>query len=165
MALGLTPEHLELVDAVRGWASRHCDPTVIRAAADSADSGAAVYAGELRPALAQLGLFGLHLPEADGGQGFGLAELAMATEELGRALLPGAFLPTVLASAVLDSAVLDSAVLDSAVLDSAVLDSAVLDSAVLDSAALAAPGEGEPSSSVAALAALVGKLADGSLTG
>src|SRR5712691_1345645 len=101
MSLGLAPEHLELVDAVRGWTSRHCDPTVIRAAADGADSGAAVYARELRPALAELGLFGLHLPEADGGQGFGVAELAVAVEQLGRALLPGAFLPTVLASTVL----------------------------------------------------------------
>jgi 3-oxochol-4-en-24-oyl-CoA dehydrogenase len=101
MSLGLTPEHLELVAAVRGWASRHCDPTVIRAAADGTDSGAAAYASELRPALAELGLFGLHLPESEGGQGFGLAELAVAVEELGRALLPGAFLPTVLASAVL----------------------------------------------------------------
>ncbi|HEY3908186.1 MAG TPA: acyl-CoA dehydrogenase [Streptosporangiaceae bacterium] len=101
MSLGLTPEHLELVAAVRGWASRHCDPAVIRAAADGTDSGAAVYASELRPALAEFGLFGLHLPEAEGGQGFGLAELAVAVEELGRALLPGAFLPTVLASAVL----------------------------------------------------------------
>src|SRR6266567_3089031 len=101
MSLGLTPEHLQLVAAVRGWASRHCDPKVIRAAADGTDSGAAVYASELRPALAEFGLFGLHLPEAAGGQGFGLAELAVAIEELGRALLPGAFLPTVLASAVL----------------------------------------------------------------
>ena len=133
MALGLTPEHLELIASVRGWADRYCGPEVIRAAADSAESGAAAYAAELRPGLDQLGLFGLHLPEADGGQGFGLAELAVAMEELGRALLPGAFLPTVLASAVLASALPESAEV----------------------------GEGgQPAS-----AALVAKLADGSLTG
>src|SRR5579862_2255957 len=140
MSLGLTPEHLELVDAVRGWASRHCDPTVIRAAADDADSGAAAYASELRPALAELGLFGLHLPEADGGQGYSLAELAVAVEQLGRALLPGAFLPTVLASAVLASAVLASA-----------------------APASTAPASTAPAST--ASTALVAKLADGSLTG
>jgi 3-oxochol-4-en-24-oyl-CoA dehydrogenase len=104
MTLGLTPEHLELAEAVRGWAERHCPPEVVRAAADGSDSGAGQYRAELAPALAQQGLFGLHLAEADGGQGFGLPELAAAVEELGRALLPGAFLPTVLASAVLAEA-------------------------------------------------------------
>ncbi len=40
MALALTPEHLELAAAVRGWSTRHCPATVIRAAADSTDAGA-----------------------------------------------------------------------------------------------------------------------------
>ena len=53
------------------------------------------------PGLAEQGILGLHVPEADGGQGYGLPELAVAVEELGRALIPGAFLPTVLASAAL----------------------------------------------------------------
>src|SRR5258708_40053973 len=104
MALGLTPEHLDLAAAVRAWSQRHCPPHVVRAAADGADGGAANYASELAPELAEQGLFGLHLPEGDGGQGFGLPELVVAIEELGRALLPGAFLPTVLASAVLAQA-------------------------------------------------------------
>ncbi|HVB44737.1 MAG TPA: acyl-CoA dehydrogenase [Streptosporangiaceae bacterium] len=104
MALGLTPEHRELATAVRGWAGRHCPVSVVRAAADGTDAGAAHYRDALRPALAEQGLFGLHLAEADGGQGFGLPELAVTLEELGRALLPGAFLPTVLASAVLAQA-------------------------------------------------------------
>ena len=98
MALGLTPEHLELAAAVRGWSQRHCPAEVIRAAADGA---AELYRGKLAPALAEQGLLGLHLAEDDGGQGFGLPELAIALEELGRASLPGAYLPTVLASAVL----------------------------------------------------------------
>ncbi len=104
MALGLTPEHLELAAAVRGWSQRHCPADVPRAAADGADQGAARYRSDLTSALAEQGLFGLHLPEDEGGQGFGLPELAVAVEELGRALLPGAFLPTVLASAVLADA-------------------------------------------------------------
>jgi alkylation response protein AidB-like acyl-CoA dehydrogenase len=101
MALGLTSEHLELAAAVRGWAQRHSPAEAVRAAADGADGGAELYHGVFAPGLAEQGLFGLHLPEADGGQGYGLPELAVAVEELGRALLPGAFLPTVLASAVL----------------------------------------------------------------
>ena len=101
MTLGLTPEHLELADAVRGWARRHCPGDVVRAAADGNDGGAGRYRERLAPALAEQGLFGLHLAEQAGGHGFGLPELAIALAELGRALVPGAFLPTVLASGVL----------------------------------------------------------------
>src|ERR1700722_12749061 len=104
MALGLMPEHLELATAVRGWTGRHVGQSVIRAAVDAGDAGTASYLRDLAPALAEQGLLGLQLPEADGGQGFGLVELAVATEELGRALLPGAFVPTVLASSVLAAA-------------------------------------------------------------
>ncbi|HUZ54246.1 MAG TPA: hypothetical protein VMU94_17185 [Streptosporangiaceae bacterium] len=43
MALGLTPEHLELAAAVRGWSQRDCPAEVVRAAADGTDSGAAHY--------------------------------------------------------------------------------------------------------------------------
>ncbi len=104
MALGLTEEHQALAGAVRGWAERHCPPDVVKAAADAADSGAAAYRASLGPGLASHGVLGLHVPEEYGGQGFGLPELAVAMEELGRALVPGAFLPTVLASAVLTAA-------------------------------------------------------------
>ncbi len=104
MGLGLTEEHLELAAAVRGWAQRNCPPELVRAAADGADGGSARYLESLAPGLAEQGLLSLHLPEQDGGQGYGLPELAVALEELGRALVPGAFLPTVLASAVLASA-------------------------------------------------------------
>ncbi len=104
MTLGLTEEHLQLADAVSAWAQRHCPADVVRAAADGPDSGSAHYLGSLAPGLAEQGLFGLHVPEEDGGQGYGLPELAVALEELGRALVPGAFLPTVFASAVLVSA-------------------------------------------------------------
>src|SRR5262245_40187118 len=48
--------------------------------------------------LAELGWLGLHLPEDVGGSGYGLAELAVVLEELGRVCAPGPFLPTVLAS-------------------------------------------------------------------
>ena len=104
MALGLTEEHLQLAETVRGWAQRHCPPETVRAAADGPDSGSALYLESLAPGLAEQGLLGLHVPEEDGGQGFGLPELTVALEELGRALVPGAFLPTVFASAVLVAA-------------------------------------------------------------
>ncbi|MFD8687506.1 acyl-CoA dehydrogenase [Streptomyces sp. NPDC059651] len=97
MTIGLTQEHLDLRDAVRAFATRHITEDVLHAAAD-ADK-------EVLPAhwsgLAGQGLLGLHLREEDGGAGYGLVELAVAIEELGRAAAPGPFLPTALASAVL----------------------------------------------------------------
>jgi 3-oxochol-4-en-24-oyl-CoA dehydrogenase len=98
MALAVTDEHRQLAEAVTGWAERHSPPGTAR---DAADGAGLVYREKLAPGLASQGLLGLHLPETAGGQGYGLPELAVAVEELGRALVPGAFLPTVLASAVL----------------------------------------------------------------
>ena len=98
MALAATDEHVQLADAVTGWAERHSPPGTAR---DATDGAGLVYREKLAPSLASQGLLGLHLPETAGGQGYGLPELAVAVEELGRALVPGAFLPTVLASAVL----------------------------------------------------------------
>jgi 3-oxochol-4-en-24-oyl-CoA dehydrogenase len=54
--------------------------------------------------LGELGWLGLHLPESHGGSGFGLPELVIAVEQLGRAVTPGPFVPTVIASAVLAAA-------------------------------------------------------------
>src|SRR6266576_6810551 len=105
MTLALTEEHLALADSVRGWAGHTAPATTVRSAVDAEDHGAAVYRDTLRPGLAAQGLIGLHLPEALGGQGAGLPELAVAAEELARALVPGGFLPTVLAGAVLASAI------------------------------------------------------------
>src|SRR5438309_1953858 len=46
-----------------------------------------------------LGLTAIHIPEAYGGQGFGISELAIAVEEMGRALLCAPyFASTVLAT-------------------------------------------------------------------
>ncbi|HEX9552005.1 MAG TPA: acyl-CoA dehydrogenase family protein, partial [Streptosporangiaceae bacterium] len=149
MALGLTPEHLELAAAVRGWSQRHCPAEVVRSAVDGSDSGAAQYRAELAPSLAGQGPFGLHLPEAAGGQGFGLPELAVALEETGRALLPGAFLPTVLASAVLAESVLAESVLAESVL----------------AESAGAAGAAGPAGADSVLRKLLARLADGSLSG
>src|SRR5260370_9778168 len=101
MALGLTEEHTQLADSVRAWAERHSPPTVARAVADGQTDGAAQYRDALQPSLAGPGLLGLHVPEADGGQGFGLPELTGAVEELGPALSPGRFVPPDVARALL----------------------------------------------------------------
>src|SRR5258706_13923017 len=92
MALGLTPEHLELAAAVRGWSQRHCPAEFLRSAVDGSDSGAVHYRAELAPSLAGQGLFGLHLPEAAGGPGFGLPEVAVPLGGTARPPLAGASL-------------------------------------------------------------------------
>src|SRR4051812_26043614 len=55
-----------------------------------------------------LGWLGLHVPEDLGGSGYGLPELVVIVEELGRAIAPGPFVPTVIASAVLVAAADDA---------------------------------------------------------
>ncbi|MEV0594685.1 acyl-CoA dehydrogenase [Nonomuraea cavernae] len=97
MTIGLTEEHRDLRDAVRAFATREITPEVVRAAVDAKREELPAF----WPALAEQGLLGLHLPEADGGAGYGLLELAVVAEELGRWVAPGPFLPTALAGAVL----------------------------------------------------------------
>ncbi len=53
----------------------------------------------------ELGLTAIHIPEAYGGQGFGISELAITVEEMGRALLCAPyFASTVLAATVIQKA-------------------------------------------------------------
>jgi alkylation response protein AidB-like acyl-CoA dehydrogenase len=56
------------------------------------------------PEMAQLGWLGLHIPEEYGGSGFGLPEMAVVVEQMGRAACPGPFVPTVITSAVIAAA-------------------------------------------------------------
>ena len=96
--IGITEEHLALQGTVRRWVATHCPPAVPRARLDSDDD-------ELPPFWDDLpgrGWIGLAVDEAAGGEGFGLAELVVVVEELGRACAPGPFVPTALAATVLD---------------------------------------------------------------
>jgi alkylation response protein AidB-like acyl-CoA dehydrogenase len=52
--------------------------------------------------LGDLGVFGLTVPEADGGAGLGMAEAVLAFEELGRALVPGPLVASYLAAGVVE---------------------------------------------------------------
>jgi alkylation response protein AidB-like acyl-CoA dehydrogenase len=54
--------------------------------------------------LLDLGWQGLHLAEEHGGSGYGLEELVIVVEELGRVVAPGPFVPTAIASAVIAAA-------------------------------------------------------------
>ncbi|MEU9116124.1 acyl-CoA dehydrogenase [Streptomyces sp. NPDC048483] len=99
MGIGITQEHRDLAEAARGWAARAVPPEEIRKLLDAPPGRHG------RPAywdpLAAQGLLGLHLPEADGGGGGALLDLAVVLEEMGRAALPGPYLPTTLAAELL----------------------------------------------------------------
>ncbi|WP_024794727.1 acyl-CoA dehydrogenase [Tomitella biformata] len=98
MALALEEEHRHLAESVESFGAR----------ADGIAHGRAhsarLAAGELPDTwdqLVQQRLHAIHLPEQHGGDGAGIAELAVVVEQLGKALYPGPFLPTVIASAIL----------------------------------------------------------------
>jgi alkylation response protein AidB-like acyl-CoA dehydrogenase len=55
-------------------------------------------------ALAEMGVFGLTLPEPAGGMGLGLADAVIVFEELGRALVPGPLVSTFLAAGLVPGA-------------------------------------------------------------
>ena len=97
MPIAVSEEHEALRVSAQRWLANHCPPEEPRAAAESTT--------EVLPPvwekMAAQGWLGLHVPEADGGQGFRLSELAVVLEELGYALFPGPFLPTALAAALL----------------------------------------------------------------
>ncbi len=59
---------------------------------------------ELWKDAVELGWLGLHIPEKYGGSGYGLEELVVVVEELGRGIAPGPFVATVVASAVIAAA-------------------------------------------------------------
>ncbi|THA63832.1 acyl-CoA dehydrogenase [Streptomyces sp. A0958] len=112
MGIGITEEHRALAQAVRGWLARAVPPGDIRALLD-ADAPTPTGA---RPAywdgLAGQGLLSIHLPEAYGGGGGDLLDLAVVLEEAGRAALPGPYLANALTSAVLHAAGADALLRD-----------------------------------------------------
>lgn len=55
--------------------------------------------------LANLGVFGIATPEADGGVGLGLADATIVFEELGRAAVPGPTIATFLAATLVRGAI------------------------------------------------------------
>jgi alkylation response protein AidB-like acyl-CoA dehydrogenase len=86
-----TAEQDEIRSALRELLRRRCGPEESRSAVDTP----AGYDPALWTALAeQLGLPGLALPEAYGGVGCSLTELALACEETGRVLAPTPLLGT-----------------------------------------------------------------------
>lgn len=84
MDLDVSDEQEMLREMVRGVCGKYCPLETVRALEDDPKG----YADELWKQLAELGLVGLLIPEADGGQGQSLLDAAIVYEEFGRALVP-----------------------------------------------------------------------------
>ncbi|MFJ4472905.1 acyl-CoA dehydrogenase family protein [Streptomyces sp. NPDC089424] len=98
MDASFTPEQDEIRRTLRDLLHRRCAPEQLRAALDTP----AGHDPALWSALSQrLGLPGLALPEAYGGVGCAVTELALAAEETGRALAPSPLLATTVLAAPL----------------------------------------------------------------
>ena len=98
MSIAITEDHRALGQTASDFLAKH----------DSRGAARALLEAEVEALppfwvdLAELGWLGLHLPEDKGGSGFGLPELVVVTEELGRAVTPGPFVSTVVVSAVIN---------------------------------------------------------------
>ena len=92
MGITLTDAQEELRSLVRRFLAEKAPSEAIRRWMDSENG----YDPDVWQQMAQqLGLHGLVLPEQYGGAGYGLAELAVVLEEMGRSLLPAPFFSTI----------------------------------------------------------------------
>ena len=97
MALAISDEHRALADTASDFLRKHDARSAARALLDAAPEDRSPFWED----LADLGWLGLHIPEEYGGSGYGLDEVVIVVEQMGRALAPGPFVPTVIASAAL----------------------------------------------------------------
>jgi alkylation response protein AidB-like acyl-CoA dehydrogenase len=97
MSIAINADHSEFQRVVHAFLEAHEGIGAARTALEASSEELPDY----WKAMADLGWFGVHLPEDMGGSGYGLPELGLILEELGRYGVPGPFLPSVLASAVI----------------------------------------------------------------
>jgi alkylation response protein AidB-like acyl-CoA dehydrogenase len=92
------PEHDELRASVRTLLSRAADSAAVRATITGPEPFDRALWSRL---TGELGLAGLAVAEQYGGSGYGVGELAVVLEEIGRANLPSPYLVTTLAGLAL----------------------------------------------------------------
>ncbi|HET6774707.1 MAG TPA: acyl-CoA dehydrogenase [Acidimicrobiales bacterium] len=100
MSLAITDDHRALAATASDFLAKHGARAAARALLEEPTERLPPFWDELRT----VGWLGLHVPEEHGGSGYGLPELVVVVEELGRAVAPGPFVPSVIASAVLAAA-------------------------------------------------------------
>ena len=87
VSVALTPEQSDLRDAVTDLMVKRSPESEVRRLMTTGGYDTATWSE-----MAAMGLLGLIVPEEYGGSGAGMAELAVVSEQLGRALLCGPFL-------------------------------------------------------------------------
>ena len=97
MSIAITEDHRALADTASDFLSRHDSRGAARALLEAPTEALP----DMWKDVAAMGWLGLHVPEEHGGSGYGLEELVIVIEQLGRAIAPGPFVPTAIASAVL----------------------------------------------------------------
>ncbi len=98
MGVAIGSEHEELAATVRRWVQARQTVGAARRLLDAKQDELPELWGE----LGQLGWLGLAVSEAGGGQGYGVAELVVVLEELGRGCVPGPVLSTMVAALAVD---------------------------------------------------------------
>jgi alkylation response protein AidB-like acyl-CoA dehydrogenase len=102
MALAITEDHRALADVAKSMVTARGGAAVARRILLDAETKGRWWTDDgLWKEIVSTGWLGLHVDEAFGGQGYGLPELTIVLEQLGRAAIGGPFLPTVAASAVI----------------------------------------------------------------
>lgn len=100
MQLVVTEEQRELRDALRRFFADRSPSAEVRRLMETAEG---YDPGVWAQMAGQLGLQGLAIGEEHGGAGFGMRELAVVFEEMGRAVVCAPFLATVTAAAALEA--------------------------------------------------------------
>ncbi|MBI3247722.1 MAG: acyl-CoA/acyl-ACP dehydrogenase [Deltaproteobacteria bacterium] len=88
MDFGLSEEQDMLQQSARDFLTEECPPTFVRAMYTDQDG----FSRELHRKMAKQGWTGLLIPEAHGGLGLAMLDMAVLLEEMGRAAVPGPFL-------------------------------------------------------------------------
>jgi alkylation response protein AidB-like acyl-CoA dehydrogenase len=94
MDFGLSEEQELLQQSARDFLARECPPTFVREMTRDGDG----FSRALHEKMAGMGWTGLVIPEGFGGLGLRMLDLAILSEEMGRAVVPGPFSSSVLAT-------------------------------------------------------------------
>lgn len=89
MEFGLSSDQIALSDSVERYLSDACSLDSLRSVTSSGNTAA------LWPGLAELGIAGLLVSDADGGSGLKLLDVALVAESLGKFAAPGPFIGSV----------------------------------------------------------------------
>jgi alkylation response protein AidB-like acyl-CoA dehydrogenase len=88
MDFALSEEQEMLQRSAREFLAQECPTTFVREIGKETDG----FSRELHRKMAEQGWTGLLIPEAYGGLGLGMLEMALLLEEMGRAVVPGPFM-------------------------------------------------------------------------